>query len=105
MEIVQRHYHEWLIYNHAWDPISGSALEDEPTLNPEAESHCQKAGFTASTAYHLKTYHCTGSGHHRRLFEKKYCGLQTDSKPMRCVSQGSFEEGGEGFGRRRDKQV
>lgn len=54
MEILHRHHHDWLIYNHAWDPISGSALVDEPTLNPEAWGHCQKAGFAASTACHLK---------------------------------------------------
>lgn len=54
MEILHRHHREWLIHNHAWDPISGSALVDEPALNPEAWGHCQKAGFAASTACHLK---------------------------------------------------
>lgn len=64
MKIVHRHHHEWLMYNHAWDPISGSALVDQPSPNPEARSCCQKAGFAASTAYHLKTYHCTDFCHH-----------------------------------------
>lgn len=104
MEIVHRHYHEWLIYNHAWDPISGSALVGEPTLNPKGRGHCQKAGFTASTAYHLKMYHCAGSAHHRRLLEKKLMWF-TNTLSQCVVNPTGAQRGRERFSRQRDKQV
>lgn len=80
------------MYNHAWDPISGSALVDQPSLNPEAWSCCQKAGFVASRAYHLRTYHRTDLCHHRRLFKRS----QHFFYHTECV-QYEAQRGREGF--------
>lgn len=37
-KIVHHHHHECLIYNPAWDPVSGPALVDEPGLGPLPKS-------------------------------------------------------------------
>lgn len=49
----------WYIITHC-DPISTSALADEPTLTSNAWSKCQKAGFTASLSFENVPLHWLG---------------------------------------------
>lgn len=90
MKLVHCHYHEWLIYVHVWEPISGSALVDSPSLNPEAWAAAkrldlQQAQLTiwkriiALTCVIIKDY-------------LKEVVFLTD--PTRFVSQGSSEREG-----------